>query len=68
MISPNRCNRKQKTQDGRPLRSYRRRWKVERIFAWLQNYRRLVTRWEYKIENFLGFVHLACLLMLLRHL
>jgi len=68
MISPNRSNRKLKTQDGRPLRRYRRRWKVERIFAWMQNYRRLVTRWEYRIENFLGFVQLACLLMLLRHL
>jgi transposase len=68
MISPNRYNRKQKTQDGRPLRRYRRRWKVERLFAWMQNYRRLVTRWEYHIENFLGFVQLACLLMLLRHL
>jgi transposase len=68
MISPNRSNRKQKTQDGRPLRRYRRRWKVERLFAWMQNYRRLVTRWEYHIENFLGFVQLACLLMLLRHL
>jgi transposase len=68
MISPNRANRKRKTQDGRPLRRYRRRWKVERIFAWMQNYRRLVTRWEYKIENFLGFVQLGCLLMLLRHL
>jgi transposase len=68
MISPNRSNRKQKTQDGRPLRRDRRRWKVERIFAWMQNYRRLVTRWEYHIENFLGFVQLACLLMLLRHL
>ena len=68
MISPNRSNRKQKTQDGRPLRRYRRRWKIERVFAWMQNYRRLVTRWEYKIENFLGFVQLACLLMLLRHL
>ena len=45
-----------------------RRWKVERLFAWMQNYRRLVTRWEYHIENFLGFVQLACLLMLLRHL
>jgi IS4 transposase len=43
MISPNRTNRKQKTQDGRPLRRYRRRWKVERLFAWMQNYRRLVT-------------------------
>jgi transposase len=68
MISPNRSNRKRKTQDGRPLRRYRRRWKVERIFAWMQNYRRLVTRWEYHIENFLGFVQLACLLILLRHL
>ena len=68
MISPNRSNRKQKTQDGRPLRRYRRRWKVERLFAWMQNYRRLVTRWEYHIENFLGFVQLACLLMLLKHL
>jgi transposase len=68
MISPNRVNRKSKTQDGRPLRRYRRRWKVERLFAWMQNYRRLVTRWEYHIENFLGFVQLACLLILLRHL
>lgn len=68
MISPNRSNRKQKTQDGRPLRRYRRRWKIERIFAWMQNYRRLVTRWEYHIENFLGFVQLACSLMLLKHL
>ena len=68
MISPNRSNRKQKTQDGRPLRRYRRRWKIERGFAWMQNYRRLVTQWEYRIENFLGLVQLACLMMLLRHL
>jgi transposase len=68
MNSPNRSNRKRKTQDGRAMRRYRRRWKVERLFAWMQNYRRLVTRWEFHIENFLGFVHLACLLMLIRHL
>ena len=68
MISPNRSNRKQRTQDGRPLRRYRRRWKIERVFAWMQNYRRLVPQWEYRIENFLGFVQLACLMMLLRHL
>ena len=67
MISPNRANRG-KTQDGRPLRRYKRRWKVERIFAWMQNYRRLVIRWEFHIENFLGFVHLACLHMMLKHL
>ena len=60
--------RRSKTQDGRPLRRYKRRWKVERLFAWMHNFRRLVTRWEYPIENFLGFVQLACLHMLLKHL
>jgi len=68
MIAPHRSNRKQITQDKRPLRRYRRRSKVERLFAWMHNYRRLVTRWEYHIENFLGFVHLACLLIFVRHL
>ena len=44
LIAPHRSNRKNKTQDGRRLRRYRRRWKVERLFAWLQNFRRLVVR------------------------
>ena len=35
MIAPNRENRSP-TQDGRALRRYRRRWAVERLFAWLQ--------------------------------
>ena len=35
-----------RTQDGRPLRRAKRRWKIERLFAWLHNSRRLVTRWE----------------------
>jgi transposase len=67
MIVPNRRNRN-RSQDGRRLRRYRRRWKVERLFAWMHNFRRVVTRWEYHVENFLGFVHLACLHMLLKHL
>jgi transposase len=56
------------TQDGRVLRRYRRRWKVERLFAWLHNFRRIVIRWEYYPENFLGMVQLACAIILLRHL
>jgi transposase len=68
MIAPHRRNRKHKTQDGRMLRRYKRRWKVERLFAWLQNYRRLVVRYERHAENFLGFLHLGCILILLRHL
>jgi len=66
LIAPHRRNRKHKTQDGRPLRRYRRRWKVERTFAWLQNFRRLVNRWEYDVVNFLGFVQLGCMVILLR--
>ena len=69
MIAPHRRNReKPKTQDGRPLRRYKRRWKIERLFAWLQNFRRLVTRWERKAQNFLGFVQLGCIIILLRRL
>ena len=65
MIAPNRGARAQ-TQDGRPLRRYRRRWKIERLFAWLFNFRRLVTRWEADVFNFLGFVRLGCIVILLR--
>jgi len=40
LIAPHRRNRKRaKTQDGRPLRRYRRRWKIERLalpgLAWV---------------------------------
>jgi len=38
------------------------------LFAWLSNFRRLVVRWEYHAQNFQGFVHLGCLVILLRYL
>jgi transposase len=68
LISPHRNNRRQEsaTQDGRPLRRYNRRWKVERLFAWLQNFRRILVRHDYHAENFLGFIHLGCMMILLR--
>ncbi len=67
LIAPHRSNRrKPRTQDGRCLRRYRRRWKVERLNAWLQNFRRIATRFEYHAENYLGFVHLGCIKILLR--
>lgn len=67
LIAPHQARRRVRTQDGRPLRRYRRRWKIERLFAWLQNYRRLVTRYERHAENFLGFLYLGCICILLRH-
>jgi len=66
MVAPHRKGRiKTKTQDGRKLRRYRRRWLVERYFAWLQWQRRLLVRWEYHVENFLGLVQLASIRILL---
>ena len=66
MIAPHHPTRTHKTQDGRKLRRYRRRWKVERLFAWLLAFRRLVTRYERKAENFLGLLHFGCMSILLR--
>ena len=65
MIAANRRGRA-KTQDGRPLQRAKRRWKIERLFAWLGNFRRLVVRYERHALNCLGFVHLGCILILLR--
>ena len=67
LIAPNRRNRG-RTQDARPLRRYRRRWKIERLFAWLGNSRRLVVRYEHHIDNFMGFLSLAFALITLRRL
>jgi transposase len=67
LIAPTRINARRQP-DGRSLRRYRRRWKVERLFAWLLRFRRISTRYEYKSDNFLGFVHLGCLAILMRHL
>lgn len=67
LIAPHRKNRKRaKTQDGRKLRRYRRRWKIERLNAWLQNFKRIVTRYEYHLRNYLSMVQFACILILLR--
>lgn len=62
LICPHRRNRtKPKLQDGRKLRRYRRRYIIERTFAWLGAFRRLVVRWERQITVYRAFFHLACL-------
>ena len=67
LIVPHRRNRtKPPTQDGRPLRRYKRRWIVERTNAWLQNFRRLVVRYERSAVIFLGLIHMACALIALK--
>ena len=67
LICPHRKRRaKHPTQDGRALRRYRRRWKIERSISWLQSFRRLVTRYEFYSFLFHGFAQLACLMIVLR--
>src|SRR5205085_6527063 len=68
LIAPVRSSSNARVPDKRPLRRYKRRWKVERLFAWLLRFRRLTNRYEFTAENFLGFLHLGCVVILLRHL
>ena len=66
-IIPKRRNNKKAThQDGRKLRRYKRRWIIERTNSWLQNFRRLVVRYERKVRNFEALVHMACALVALK--
>ena len=69
LICPHRTNRKKApVQDGRKLRCYTRRWKVERTLAWIGHFRRLVGCWDHKIEMYQGFFHIACMLIMLNKL
>ena len=68
LIAPHKSNRKKPaTQDGRVLRRYKRRWKVERMFAWLQNFRRIQVRHDRSLNNYLAFVLLGCMIIFLRN-
>lgn len=67
LICPHRKGRvRPAKQDSRKLRRYKRRWIVERTIAWLHNYRRFVTRWEYHDYLYESFVILGCLFTLLK--
>jgi len=66
IIPARKNNRRATHQDGRKLRRYTRRWIVERTNAWLQWFRRIVVRYEHRADIFIGFVHLACAMVVLR--
>lgn len=69
LICPHRSSRKRPPlQDGRRLRRYKRRWIVERTIAWLQNFRRIVVRYDRYPQMYLAFIHVACLIITVRQL
>ena len=43
-----------------------RRWVVERTHSWLNRFRRVLIRWDKKVENYLAFLHFACALIAFR--
>jgi transposase len=66
MIPRRRHNTVATHQDGRKLRRSKRRGISERTNSWLQNFRRLVVRYERSVQNFAALVHMACALMTLK--
>lgn len=44
----------------------RERWRIERSFAWLQQFRRLAVRWDHSLVAYHGFVTIACIVICLR--
>ena len=66
-VIPHRKNRvKPSRNDGRRLRRYRRRWKIERTNAWLHCYRALAVRWTHYLFVYGGLVYLAFIHMALQ--
>jgi putative transposase len=51
---------------GDPDRHPPRRWVVEVGHSWFNRFRRLLTRWEKQAGHYLGFVHLAAVLIIYR--
>jgi len=43
-----------------------RRWVVERTHSWMNRFRRVLMRWDKKVENYLAFLHFACALIAFR--
>jgi len=69
LIAPHRRGRvKAPLQDGRKIRRYRRRWKIERTIAWVQNFRRLVVRYDRSISMFNAQIQIACTIIAVKRL
>ena len=73
VIKPNPRNTKdlqklhEKLEEFEPLEEiYKERYKIERVFAWEDKYRKTVIRYEKLAETYLGFKYLAYSLINLR--
>jgi transposase len=69
-IPPKRRPASWRAKRGRPVvarrEDYRQRFKIERSFAWLGNYRRLLIHWEHQADVYVSFFTVAVLLVCVR--
>lgn len=70
LLSPHRENRTaaSRSNDGRKMRRYKRRWRVERFFAWAGGFRRFIVRYERLRVTLDAVVNAVCLLITMRFL
>lgn len=69
LVCPHRRGRRRPPrQDGRRLRRYRRRWRVERTFAWLTAWRRIGTRFDRDASMYHASVLVVTCMLILRWL
>lgn len=67
-IPERRLKKRQRRRRGRPAKVHpvsRQRWKVERVFAWLNNWRRLATRYERRARIYRALLTIACFMVCL---
>jgi transposase len=65
---PRRVWQNRRRRPGRPPLVHplsQSRWKVERSHGWLDNWRRLVTRYDWYTESYIAFLTIACFMVTL---
>jgi transposase len=70
-VQANIPSRSKKKQRGRPRifdsTSFKKiRYTVERFFSWIKAFRRIDTRYDRLASTFMGFIHIACILIYMR--
>ena len=61
-------SRKEEQTEKREEGKKARRWMVERIHSWLNRFRRILVRWEIRLDTFLSMLHFACGIVVWRSL
>ena len=60
-------SRGDETEEKKAVPRYRaRRWVVERTHSWMNRFRRILIRWEKRVDRYLAFLYFACAWIIFR--